>query len=205
MTDRRNYVLKTTINLIHSSKVIKIKRHSLELPTRTLVNWLSLKRREANSPSILLSEQQRISLQAAVRCLVSNKIKGERTQCHWLFPEGFASHTPPLTEHVTSINTMLYCLHCCYGHRILLVAQRLRKISETGLDSWVSALGPGEHFCEHGNVTYGSGSVVGIATAYELHGSRIESWWGRDFLHLSRSAQRLTQPPVQWVPGISRG
>ena len=34
----------------------------------------------------------------------------------------------------------------------------------------------------------GPGSVVGIATAYGLHGPGIESRWGRDFLHLSRLA-----------------
>ena len=51
----------------------------------------------------------------------------------------------------------------------------------------------------------GLGSVVGIATAYGLDGPGIESQWGRDFVHLSRPALRLTQPPVQWVSGLSWG
>jgi hypothetical protein len=49
------------------------------------------------------------------------------------------------------------------------------------------------------------GSVVSIATAYVLDGPGIESRWRRDFPHLSRPALRHTQPPVQWVPGLSRG
>jgi hypothetical protein len=51
----------------------------------------------------------------------------------------------------------------------------------------------------------GRDSSVGIATRYGLEAAGIESWWGRDFPHLTRQALGLTQPPVQWVPDLSRG
>jgi hypothetical protein len=50
----------------------------------------------------------------------------------------------------------------------------------------------------------GLGSVVRIATACGLDSPGIESRWGRDFPHLSIPALRPTQPPVQWIPGLSR-
>jgi hypothetical protein len=54
-------------------------------------------------------------------------------------------------------------------------------------------------------INAGPVSSVGIATGYRLDGPGIESWWGRGFPHLFRPTLGPTQPPVQWVPGISRG
>ena len=47
-------------------------------------------------------------------------------------------------------------------------------------------------------------SSVGIATDYGLDCPGIESRWGETF-RLSRPALGHTQPPVQWVPVLSRG
>ena len=51
----------------------------------------------------------------------------------------------------------------------------------------------------------GRDSAVGIATRYMLNGPWIESWWGRDNLHLFRHTLGPTQPLKQCVLGLYRG
>ena len=51
----------------------------------------------------------------------------------------------------------------------------------------------------------GRDSSVGIATRYGLEGPGIETRWGRDFPHPSKSAMGPTQPTIQWLAGLSRG
>ena len=50
----------------------------------------------------------------------------------------------------------------------------------------------------------GPGSSVSIATDYGLDGSGSNPG-GDETFRPSRPAMRPTQPPVEWVPGLSRG
>ena len=51
----------------------------------------------------------------------------------------------------------------------------------------------------------GPGSSVDIAIELRAGQSGIESLWGWDYSAPSRLALGPTQPPVKWVPGLSRG
>ena len=51
---------------------------------------------------------------------------------------------------------------------------------------------------------WGGDSAVGIATGYGLDGPGIETRWGRNFTHTSRTALGPTHPPIQWVLSLYR-
>jgi len=53
-------------------------------------------------------------------------------------------------------------------------------------------------------INMGRDSSVGVATRYGPDGPGIESLWWRDFPHPSRPAVGRTQPPIEWIPGLSR-
>ena len=58
--------------------------------------------------------------------------------------------------------------------------------------------------CSHSDNICGPSSSVGIATDYGLDGPGSNPG-GDEIFRLSRPTLGPTQPPVQWVPGLSRG
>jgi len=58
-------------------------------------------------------------------------------------------------------------------------------------------------FRSRATAVWGRDASVGTATHYGTKGQGIKSQWGRDFPHPSRPALEPTQPPIQWVPGLS--
>jgi hypothetical protein len=78
------------------------------------------------------------------------------------------------------------------------MTQIVEYFTELLLDSWY-------RFQQLTYVNLGPDSEADIGTAYVLDGPGIEFRWGRDFPHMSRSALRSTQPPVNGYRLFPRG
>jgi hypothetical protein len=104
-------------------------------------------------------------------------------------------------EDIRSSEVGLSSVHCaCHVLRVTLNADLLIELPTEKII----------HHLKRINFSYWyplhvPGSSVGIVADYGLDGPGIESWWRRDFSHTSRPSLKPTQPPVQWVPGLSWG
>jgi len=81
-------------------------------------------------------------------------------------------------------------------HHIRHIVIRLSVVRTGSL--YPLAIIHGTYFC------CGPGSSVGMKTDYRLDGPGSNPG-GDEIFRSSRPALRHTQPPVQWVPGLSRG
>jgi hypothetical protein len=114
--------------------------------------------------------------------------------------------THPLTQHHISEDLHLQT-HCCESFKcyILFTVWNIAIPCTRARTHTHTHTAPPIVWAYHMRRPRGQDSVVGIATRYGLDGPGIESRWGRDFSHTSRPALGPTQPPIQWVPGLSRG
>ena len=115
-----------------------------------------------------------------------NDTVGNRTRDFWVCSKMSQPTAPPLaTNNTNSLQNFTHYKYTSLKRIFFLEIQNLIR--------------------RHHDKVVGRDSSVGIATGYGLDGPRIESRWGRVFPHLSRPALGPTQPPVQWVPGLSWG
>jgi hypothetical protein len=106
---------------------------------------------------------------------------------------------------IRSYLKLLHAVFSCLRKLSFHVTALSKASSYRGWGKCVMVFRTTVNYCKLNNHCCGLGSSVGIATDCGLGGSGIESRWGRDFPRLSRPALGPTQPPVQWVPGLSRG
>jgi len=108
------------------------------------------------------------------------------------------------TREVSSKDVALHCMLLTEQHRQCAYNVNLWRVGITIVTLGTQQYVPFLFFLTYIAVS-GPDSTVGLVTGYGLDGPGIEFRWWRDFPHLSRLVLGPTQPPVQWVQGLSRG
>jgi len=115
-------------------------------------------------------------------------------------------HCPPKKSAlVFFLRFSLFSHEYCNGELLLFFLHLLEHYAEWLEDPFELSNNFNAPICE-GGVGGGSwDSSVGIETRCGLEGPVIECRWRRDFPQRSIPSLGPTLPPIQWVPGLSRG
>jgi hypothetical protein len=108
-----------------------------------------------------------------------------------------------ILSYLPSSNSFYHNFKPSVPYLVLLLSQDGNPLSFKRCSSkHISVSCVNQYWTKHHNI-HCRDSSVGIATRYGLDGQGIKSRWERDFSHLPRPALGSTQPPKEWIQGLS--